>query len=89
MRCDSPYFWDSESRSCKTCPDTFVYDSDTGKCVCPTNTPYIQDGRCRSCNAPHFWNSELNQCVTCPGNLVYDADNHKCTCPVDYPHYNG
>lgn len=49
VQCESYQFWDQALKACQSCNETYIYDWNTHKCVCPDNLPYVQNGRCITC----------------------------------------
>jgi hypothetical protein len=71
------------------CPETYVYDEDTLRCVCPVSAPYISNtGRCIACNAPATWDNSTKTCQKCRADQSEDA-NGNCVCPKATPYDNG
>lgn len=85
------------------CPDTYVVDPTTLKCICPPDQSFLTyDNKCVACISPNFWNATAKQCQTCPPNAYYDPstqkclacasgfilNNNKCSCPATAPFLN-
>lgn len=71
------------------CPETYVYDEDTLRCVCPLNAPYVSNsGRCIACNAPATWDKATSTCQKCRADQSEDAEGN-CLCPKQTPYDNG
>lgn len=48
------------------CPQSYVYDQDTLRCVCPATASHVaNDGTCVACNAPAKWDNTTNTCQKC------------------------
>lgn len=71
------------------CPESYIFDEDTMRCVCPLNAPYVSnDGRCIACNAPATWDPNTNTCQKCRSGQTEDQ-NGNCLCPRETPFDNG
>lgn len=71
------------------CPETYVYDEDTLRCVCPLNAPYVTNaGRCVACSAPATWDKVNKICQKCRSDQSEDS-NGNCICPRATPYDNG
>lgn len=71
------------------CPETYVYDEDTLRCVCPTITPYRSaNGRCIACVSPARWDEPTLTCYKCRIDQT-ENDNGNCLCPKATPFDNG
>jgi hypothetical protein len=71
------------------CPESFIYDEDTLRCVCPPNAPYVAgNGLCISCNAPSKWDEKTGTCQKCRADQSEDASGN-CVCPKAIPYNNG
>lgn len=46
IACEEPNFWNENAKQCQWCPDTFVYQKLSSRCVCPTAHPYLYNGTC-------------------------------------------
>lgn len=71
------------------CPETYVYDEDSMRCVCPPTASHLTyDGRCVACNAPSTWDNNTLTCQKCRADQSEDA-NGNCVCPKDTPYDDG
>lgn len=82
--CTPPSYWDSLSRTCKSCSDGTIFNLNTNNCQkCPTNAPIELNGVCTQCPSGTFFSSEYNICLKCATGSTYDAATNSCKLPVD------
>ena len=71
------------------CPDTYVFDTTTLSCVCPTTLPFVDaSGRCITCTNGAYFDESSKQCATCPTNTIYNPTNKTCNCPANLNYVN-
>lgn len=74
--CPAGTHYDAVQQRCLSCPETYIYNTVTGNCVCPQDRPYSENGRCIACLAPRLWNGV--NCVSCPETQIYNTFTNKC-----------
>ncbi len=53
------------------CPETYLFDTDLMRCVCPPSRPYEDvTGRCIPCDTPARWNPLSKTCVRCQNGEI-------------------
>jgi hypothetical protein len=71
------------------CSPTYIFSKSKSACVCPSETPFEEDGKCISCDYPNFWNYDRKKCQACPSTYVFDKERRKCVCPSSQPFDTG